>query len=248
MQRLLVFFLCFSSFTAFGQSIYNPSADITGDGCIAVDDLLILLGSFGSCQSSNTDCGVVSFSGYDYATVAIGAQCWFKENLQTQTFLNGDSIPYVESPEEWTSTPNAAYCFPSNDAALTEDFGLLYNWWTVNDYRGICPNGWHVPDNADWTELRDFLGDNPGIAMKSNINDPVPWNGSNSSGFSAVPAGYRSDGNGNWDMGAFYNWMWSTNPGGVGGYQWSLVSNGNGLGSGYYGTNRGKSVRCIKDE
>jgi len=152
------------------------------------------------------DCGndTVSYQGYDYATVDIGGQCWFAENLKY--------LPEVHSNSEFliagsNSQPGyGVYGYNGSDVAIAKsqqnyiDYGVLYNWYAV-DQVTLCPTGWHVPSDTEWTTLTTYLGGESvaGEKMKASSTDPSPnWNGTNEFGFAALPAGLRG-GNG-----AFY--------------------------------------------
>lgn len=105
-----------------------------------------------------------------YKTVTIGTQVWMKENLNVSTFRNGDPIPEAKTDEEWKAAGDAkqpAWCYYDNDPNNGAKYGKLYNWYAVNDSRGLAPEGWHVPTDQEWTDLIGFLGDDAGKKMKS---------------------------------------------------------------------------------
>jgi uncharacterized protein (TIGR02145 family) len=197
-------------------------------------------GKPGPCSGAE----VVRFDGYDYPTVAIGTQCWFKENLRSDTYRNGDAIPGNLTNDQWRSTSSGAQAVYANKPARLATYGRLYNWYAVNDARGLCPSGFHVPTDEEWKELEGTLGGRSaaGAAMKT-----TSWGGTNSSGFSALPGGYRNS-----DYGYFYNqgddgdW-WSSSP--VGTYAWNrLLDSGNSLVARNLDyTRSGLSVRCVRD-
>ena len=171
-------------------------------------------------------------------TIKIGSQEWATEDLKVTKFRNGEDIPLVKDNKEWAELTTAAYC-------TTPEGNYLYNWYAVNDSRGLAPEGFHVSSDEEWTELIDVLGGEEvaGVAMKTE-----EWNGTNSSGFSALPGGYR-----NYDNGYFYfegnlgGW-WSSSAYGPN-YAWNrnLNSfNGNVYRNYFYQPN-GFSVRCLKN-
>ena len=93
--------------------------------------------------------------------VAIGTQVWTTKNLDVATFRNGDAIPQAKTDEEWNAAgenKQPAWCYYENKAANGTKYGKLYNWYAVNDYRGLAPAGWHVPTDEEWTVLSTFLG------------------------------------------------------------------------------------------
>ena len=166
---------------------------------------------------------VTDIEGNTYATIQIGTQTWMAENLRTSKYCNGEDITNVISSGQWSqitgedygglSTP--AQSSHNNDSQFDYPYGKLYNWFTVDDARNICPCGWHVPSIEEWIELVDFLGNFSisGDKMKSQATghwmlDQVT--GDNSSGFSALPNGWRISGTGQFyinNVSAFY---WSS--------------------------------------
>jgi len=188
-----------------------------------------------------------NYENFSYETIIIGDQCWFAENLRTEIYLNGDPIDYKEENSDWSSSLYGAYCFPMNDSSLIDNFGYLYNWWTVFDFRMLCPSGWHVPNNGDWHQLKTWLGEDPGLAMKASASDSLPWNGTNNSGFTAVPAGSRSQ-SGGFGAPGWSATFWSTSPYSSGAERWSLSSNLNSLNNSWTtALADGYSIRCLKD-
>jgi len=144
-----------------------------------------------------------------YEIVRIGNQEWITRNLDVDRFRNGDLIPHIESKEEWEEAGKngqPALCYYDNDPENGIKYGKLYNWFAVNDPRGLAPEGWHVPTDEEWTSLVEYLGgeDIAGHKMTS-VEGWKDWeesyekiknvNGDNSSGFNALPCGCRvSDG------------------------------------------------------
>ncbi|MBL0286085.1 MAG: fibrobacter succinogenes major paralogous domain-containing protein [Bacteroidetes bacterium] len=152
--------------------------------------------------TSNTTslCGTVTdIDGNVYNTVTIGAQCWMMENLKTTKYNDGTAIPNVTSNTEWGALNTGAWCYYSNDANNNNTYGKLYNWYSVNTGR-LAPNGWHVPTDIEWLELRDYLGGSQqaGGKMKSIsiLWSPPNVGADNSSGFTALPSGFRNSSNG----------------------------------------------------
>jgi uncharacterized protein (TIGR02145 family) len=159
---------------------------------------------------------IVDIDGNKYDNVQIGKQIWMKENLKTSKFRNGEPIPHAKSNEEWIKAgeeKQPAYCYYDNDPANGEKYGKLYNWYAVNDPRGLAPEGWHIPSDEEWSKLIDFLGgeDNAGIKMKSFSGWNKNGNGNNESGFNGLPGGWRDDSMGKFDgLGDFGCWLNST--------------------------------------
>ena len=137
-------------------------------------------------------------SGNSFSSVVIGEQEWMSENLRTTHYANGDPIPHITSNSQWTSSVSGAYCWYDNDSLTYENsYGKLYNWYAVNDSRNICPAGWHVPSDAEWTVLADFLASsgyegNEGTALKAINGWNDSGNGTDDFGFGGLPGGRRT--------------------------------------------------------
>lgn len=139
--------------------------------------------------------------GNTYKTIQIGEQTWMAENLRTTKFRNGDVIPNVTNDETWYGLTSGAYCVYNNDLGLKNAYGLLYNWYAVNDTRILAPTGWHVANASDWGALSDYLGGNLAAGPKLKEADTLHWKkvtvygliqGTNQSGFTGLPAGRKS--------------------------------------------------------
>ena len=131
-----------------------------------------------------------------YKEVKIGGQVWMAENLNVSRFRNGDSIQEARTTEEWIRAgidKKPVWCYFENDTANGTAFGRLYNWYAVNDARGLAPAGWRIPNNKNWMELSDYLGGDKeaGKKMKSALGWNENGNGTNESGFNALPGGGR---------------------------------------------------------
>ena len=183
---------------------------------------------------------------------SIGNQIWMAENLNVDKFRNGDPIPHAKTAEEWYragENGEPAWCYYDNDPSNGDRYGKLYNWYAVNDPRGLAPEGWKIPSDEDWSRLTDFLGGETvaGTKMKSTDFGAESGNGANESGFSGLPGGCRLDG------GTFGNV-------GIYGYWWSSTEDGTddawARDLGYYYDDfyrdnddkaDGFSVRCLRD-
>ena len=158
--------------------------------------------------------------GQNIKEVKIGDKVWMAENLNVDHFRNGDLIPEAKSNEEWkaySDAGEAAWCYYENDFKNGKKFGRLYNWFAVNDWRGLAPEGWHIPSFNEWIKLRYFLGENEkaNIKMKSNVGWDENKNGTNSSGFGGLPGGFRErfgDGFHFWALGTYAN-FWTSSEG-----------------------------------
>jgi uncharacterized protein (TIGR02145 family) len=227
---------------------FNPSATEEDGTCRMPDS--------GSCD----DVATVTFDGYTYNLVAIGNQCWFKENLRSDNYRNGDAIPGNLTDDAWASTDSGAQTVydkgasavdrGSNEEANLATYGRLYNWHAVNDSRGLCPVGFHVPSDEEWTVLENVLGgsDVAGTALKSLAADSPRWDGSNSSGFSALLGGYRDSDYGSYDALGIYGLWWSSSQFETDAWDRYLTSGiSNVSRSNYHGVRSGFSVRCVRD-
>ena len=216
----------------------------------------------GSCVYGPLECGgasTVTYDGYTYALVAIGDQCWFAENLRNEHYANGDAIPGELSDGDWSSTTSGAmtvygegtstvYSGSDDEVSNLADYGRLYNWYAVDDARGLCPSGWHVPTDQEYTTLIDVLGGTSvaGGKMKSSPEDSPAWNGTNTSGFSGLAGGYR-DLSGDFDGGGYSGYFWSASASGAN--AWNRRLNGGNTEVSRSNNNRrsGVSVRCVRD-
>jgi uncharacterized protein (TIGR02145 family) len=200
MKNVLTALACLLSVSLSAQTdlIYDGN----GDGCVTIDDVLGLLIEYGQCLDVEEEfmCGDnINHEGYNYSTVQIGNQCWFSENCRYLPLVS----PSAESSGDETSPHYYVYGYEGTDvaAAQTTDnyatYGVLYNWPAVMT-EGICPSGWHIPSDGEFTELTDFLGGESvaGYAMKSTSGWNNDGNGSNSSGFNGLPGGYQHPPNG----------------------------------------------------
>ena len=138
---------------------------------------------------------VTDIDGNVYHTVTIGTQIWIAENLKTTKYRNGDPIPNVPDSAQWNNLTTGAYCWVSNDMANRETYGALYNYYAIEDNRNIAPDGYHVPTDEEWTVLIDYLGGDSiaGSKMKEPGTKHWYWpndDATNSSGFTALPAGW----------------------------------------------------------
>ena len=123
--------------------------------------------------------------------VTIGNQVWTSKNLDVSTYRNGDDIPQVQGLEEWFNLTTGAWCYYENKTGKGSTYGKLYNWYAVNDPRGIAPKGYHIPTHAEWTILTTYLGTDAAAKMKSTTGWIEDGNGTNESGFAGLPGGYR---------------------------------------------------------
>jgi len=195
----------------------------------------------------------VTFNGYTYASIVLGnGQEWMAENLRTTTYANGDPIPNVTDENQWTNLTTGAWSHYNNASQYENPYGKLYNWYAVDDSRNVCPSGWHVPTDDEWTVLTDYLGGEPVAGGKMKSTGTQYWpspNGdaNNESGFSGLPGGYR-DGLGGFTSIGYLGYWWSSIEYNIV-YAWDRILNysSSDVLSNYYHKNSGLSVRCVRD-
>jgi uncharacterized protein (TIGR02145 family) len=206
------------------------------------------------CKKTDEPETVTDIDGNVYKTVALATQTWLAENLKTTKYNDGSQIPDVTAKSQWDNLTTDAYCWYNNDAAANKaTYGALYNWYAV-DTKKLCPAGWHVPSDAEWTTLIEFLDGRDYAGGKMKEKGTTHWSAPNTDasdeyGFKALPAGDRYPGSGYefWGIGE-YCALWSSTS--------STTTTAEFLeayydsGSTYQtGTNKrfGFSVRCIKN-
>jgi uncharacterized protein (TIGR02145 family) len=216
-------------------------------------------------------CGTSTVSDIDgntYNTVSIGTQCWTKENLRVRKYNDGNSIPFILSVPTWSGVTYGAhtiYAFDSTSNLV--NYGYLYNWYAAigvatsgsTIYKNICPTGWHVPSDSEWTTLTTHLGGESvaGGKMKSTSATSNLWSSqssgvSNSSGFSALPGGFRYFDNSFYFIRS-YAYFWSaTEADSFRGWLRTLSTSDNVVNRWYnYGDHgmksAGASIRCLKN-
>ena len=194
--------------------------------------------------------------GNTYKTVYIGTQQWMAENLKVTKYNDGTSIPNISDNTQWSNLTTGAWSYYNNDAANNAKYGKLYNWYavspTTNGNKNVCPIGWHVPTDAEWTVLTDYLGGVNVAGGKMKEVGTTSWNSpntdaTNTSLFTGLPGGNRNS-NGDCSLiGNDGNWWSSTES--SAGVAWSrYLDNGDGSASRYNSNKKaGFSVRCLRD-
>jgi hypothetical protein len=198
---------------------------------------------------------LVDIDGNNYPVVKIGNQIWMAENLRVSRYRNGVSIPIVNDNTAWSGLMTGGRSWYGKDSTTYEyPYGNLYNWYAVTDNRGLCPNGWHAPTDAEWTILTTYLGGASVAGVKMKSIGTVYWNSpntdaTNESGFSVLPGGYREA------DGSFYNiknnaFFWSATEVDSN-FAWRryLSKNDGNVSRSISGINKsfGASVRCLRD-
>jgi len=202
-----------------------------------------------------------------YKTVKIGAQVWMAENLRTTKYNDGTSIPKITDDTTWSHLTSPGYCYYNNDTANKNTYGALYNWYTVNTGK-LAPTGWHVPTDAEWKTLGDYLiangynydGTTTGNKIAKSLAATTLWKTyitvgiigndltkNNTSGFAALPGGYR------FSLGTFFKvgdggyWWSSTEKSTGAACFWALNYLNNSIGRSDSAKSDGSSVRCVRD-
>jgi len=205
---------------------------------------------------------VTDYDGYTYQTIKIGDQWWMMENLQVTHYRNGDTIVNVTNNSEWSALDSGAWCAYDNEEDSVATYGRLYNWFAINDSRGLAPEGWHAPTDDELKQLEMYLGmdqvtaDDEGARGDDEGNKlkelgTAHWSenagANNESGFTALPGGYRN-GTGSFTSKNSSAHLWSSTENGIdNGWYRSLHSNITNVHRGYQGKIFGFSVRCVKD-
>jgi uncharacterized protein (TIGR02145 family) len=181
--------------------------------------------------------------------VELGNQIWMKKNLDVDKFRNGDLIPQATSKAEWDNASTSgkpAWCYPSG-SSYSYDCGKIYNWYAVNDPRGISPIGWHVPTDQEWYALTSYLGLDAGAHLKSTFGWNNRGNGSDTYGFEAYPCGPRDDDGRLFTPGEVISWWTSSKASSNSSWIRTANSLNNKLLRFDYGHGFGYYVRCVKD-
>ncbi|KQC04889.1 MAG: hypothetical protein APR54_08620 [Candidatus Cloacimonas sp. SDB] len=237
------------------HTIYARAYD-TSDNSATSEIIEITLGNSGT---------VTDIDGNVYQTLIIGDQEWMIENLKVIHYNNGDPVPNIEDDDDWINTTSGAYCVYDNDPSNVDTYGNLYNWYAVDDPRGLAPEGWHVPTDEEIMELEMYLGmsyeeahdtgyrgTNEGskLAGRADLwydggleNDPE----FGSSGFDFLPGGYRGGSNGHFYNLSYYGYFWSsTEYGSYGAWFRRLNYDNADVLRYYYDKRNGFSVRCVR--
>jgi uncharacterized protein (TIGR02145 family) len=227
------------------------------------------------CTDVSTQSKTITFTfvpctdadGNNYPVVQIGTQLWMAENLKTTKYRNGDTIPYITDNYEWSKLRTSSFftgacCDYDNMPVNGTIYGKLYNWCAVDDTRNIAPIGWHVPTDEEWYKLKEYVHANPGTSGSETkaLSSTVSWSAAtyrldpgcdleknNSTGFTALPGGFRESFGEFTEIGAFGRWWSSTERMEDFAYQYNIGYDSWIIGS--YGgeKNSGFSVRCLRN-
>lgn len=197
---------------------------------------------------------VADVDGNVYNTITIGTQVWLKENLRTTKYNDGTAIPNITDNTTWSATTTGAYSDYSNTSSNSTTYGRLYNFYVVSsaNTKNVCPTGWHVPSNAEWTTLMDYLGGEAVAGGKMKETGTAHWmtpntGATNETGFTALPGGYRAQ-SGSFGLIGNTGFWWSSTEGGTtfAYYRYMYYGTSN-LNSGDNDKHGGLSARCLKN-
>ena len=191
---------------------------------------------------------IYDLEGNKYRTIEIGTQTWMAENLKSTKYNDGSDIPFVLDVSAWALLTTPGYCWYNNDSV---GYGAIYNWYTVNTGR-LCPEGWHVPSDDEWTTLTDFLGGKSNAGGKLKETGTSHWQSpntgaTNETGFTGLPTGYRNYGGGFNSINKYGFWWSSTEWSSTGAwyrdvnFSYTYVDRSNS------NKKSGATVRCLKD-
>jgi uncharacterized protein (TIGR02145 family) len=234
----------------------NFAINLGGKSCIFSIEVLVPTGSYGQT--------ITDVDGNIYKTVYIGKQQWMAENLKTSKYSDGTDIPniIVTNKDQWINLTTGAWVYYNNDITKNVNYGKLYNWYALNPItngnKNVCPNGWHVPSDTEWTVLTDYLGGamidtTVGGQMKEvgNTNWNSPNIGATNTSLFTGRAGGMLDYRGRYVLlGEFGLWWSSTEHNKLKDYAWrrSLDFDNGGVYFGGQDKNDGLSIRCLKDQ
>ena len=199
---------------------------------------------------------ITDSEGNSYKTVTIGTQQWMADNLKVSKYSDGTAIPNIPDNSQWQTNTTGAWCYYKNDTANNTKYGKLYNWSAVNKKsngnKNVCPTGWHVPTDAEWTVLTDYIGGLTVSGGKLKEAGTISWNSpntdaTNTSLFTALPGGYRDFFANFYHIGDYGYW-WSSTEHDIYGAWYRYLNKYNGITNRpYFNKVIGLSVRCLKD-
>lgn len=209
--------------------------------------------SSGDSDNNTNTPSVSDVDGNVYQTVSICNKTWTKSNLNVTHYRNGDEIPQVTNGAQWAALTTGAWCYYANTSSNGTTYGKLYNWYAVNDPRGLAPSGYHIPTDGEWISLTQCVG---GVGYGGKLKEAGTLNwltpnveATNSSGFTALPAGIRSSYDGTFSYLQRDTVWWSSTQAGASTDAWTR---GLSYATGTVSRNDmlkkyGLSVRCVKD-
>ena len=194
---------------------------------------------------------ITDLDGNVYTSVTIGTQEWMSENLRTTKYSDGTAIPNITDTTAWSNLSTGAWCYYDNDSSNDATYGKLYNWYAVETGK-LCPTGWHVPTDAEWTILTDYLTANghnetEGKALKATSGWNSGGNGTNNYGFLGLPGGNRYTFGDFSAIGSNGRWWSSSQLSTYNAWSRFLDSSNDNVNRDYNDKKNGFSVRCLRD-
>lgn len=212
---------------------------------------------FNACKKEAKLLTVTDYDGNVYQTVKIGDQIWMAENLKTMHYMNGEAINNITDATLWKNATEGAWCDNPEVTDYAKTFGHLYNWYAVNDSRKLLLEGWHVATDSDWAVLVESLGGETVAGGQLKETGTAHWDNpntgsTNSSGFTALPAGYRGTNINTvayFDVGVASSFWTATqyDVNSAGAWERYIYVNDNQLQKDAILKYYGFSVRCVKD-
>ncbi|MFA6569869.1 MAG: fibrobacter succinogenes major paralogous domain-containing protein [Bacteroidota bacterium] len=198
-----------------------------------------------------------------YQSVTIGTQVWMLKNLDVDHYRNGDIIPEVKDPTEWSNLSTGAWSYCNEDSVTDSIYGKFYNWYAVNDPRGLAPEGWHIPSDEEWKTLEIYLGMSQSEADKEGSRGTneggklkeagtVHWKypnigATNETGFTALPGGFHYPNGNHYNIGIYFQCWTSTEHSATFSWFRNLAYGYSNIFRAYDHKENGFSVRCIKN-
>jgi uncharacterized protein (TIGR02145 family) len=237
--------------------IQNFKVSTTGDTLYLTNGNYVIIPSLSLSNPPTSGFGpaLVDIDENSYKTVYIGKQQWMAENLKVSKYSDGTTIPNITDNTLWQNNTTGAWSYYNNEVDNNAKYGKLYNWFavsrTTNGNKNVCPTGWHLPSDDEWTVLLDFIEGDGGKLKKEGVTEWLSPNrfATNTSGFSALPAGFRDEA-GNYEQISTNGKWWSSNQNVpfTSNAWYRDLNNGNGaLFRSFYDKSAGLSVRCVED-
>ena len=235
---------------------------VTGDSLILANGTSIIIPGLSAANpkskpTSGYGSNITDVEGNSYKTVYIGTQQWMAENLKVSKYSDGTTIPNVTDNVQWSKLTTGAWCNYNNSDSLGKIYGKLYDWYAVspstNGNKNVCPSGWHVPSDTEWTILIDYLGGESVAGGKLKEVGTTSWNSPNTDAtnislFTGLPGAYRDRNGGCYNFGKVGFWWSSTELNTYVAWTRSLYSTAGVTGRRSDGSKKdGLSVRCLKD-
>lgn len=253
-QKSLITLLLVIVFIAFSNSLVKAQEVLTikktDNTVISIPTSDIVTITFGSTSPMSDGNTVTDIDGNTYQTVKIGYQVWMTENLKTTRYNNGGQIPNIKDKQAWANSTSGAYCLYDNSSGIKDLFGVLYNWYAVSTDK-LCPVGWRVPTDDDWTSMLKPLGVLAGAKLKEA--GTANWKSNtdmvtNETKFTALPGGTRY-GSGSFTSIGTQGTFWTSTPNGEkkeAVYR-VIVDYNSSVARYMFPKSSGLSVRCIKE-